>query len=48
MKIQPRKHMLLQLKAGDQRSKGLNPERKRLRAVAILSDWREAEKKQVW
>jgi hypothetical protein len=38
----------LQLKAGDQRSKGLNPERKRLRAVAILSDWREAGKKQVW
>jgi hypothetical protein len=26
----------------------LNPERKRLRAVAILSDWREAGKKQVW
>ena len=37
-----------QLKAGDRRSKGLNPERKRLRAVAILSDWREAGKKQVW
>jgi|FrelakmetLWP11LW_1041352.scaffolds.fasta_scaffold63057_1 hypothetical protein len=38
----------LQLKAEDRRSKGLNPERKRLRAVAILSDWREAgEKNQV-
>jgi hypothetical protein len=38
----------LQLKAEDRRSKGLNPERKRLRAVAILSDWREAGRKQVW